>query len=171
MSFLLSEGFKVEKDLKKRLAYSPDSLKLIHGDFIDNLHNYYLSLMIKGAKVPTLANNSVDSTFGLWDKSTYDLINKVALGVNQKKQMVDQFLRTIYSLSKSGVIDRRRFDPKFQNVLTEVGTLPIEQSGFENLLPNVSKITKTVAVIAVLGISAYILHSVVSLKKMKRVMS
>ena len=168
MSFSLSEGFNVEKDLRNRLSYSPDSLKLIHGDFIDNLHNYYLSLMIKGAKVPTLTNNSVDSTFGLWDKATYDLIGKVASGVNQRKQIVDQFFRTMYALAKSGAIDRRRFDPKFQNVLTEVNILPIEQSGFENFLPNVSKITKTVAVIAVLGISAYILNSVVSLKKMKR---
>ena len=169
MSLSIVETYVLKNDLHDRLGAYPKYQDMIKGDVTDNIHNTYLSYIIKGSSVPVFQNNSIDDKMGIWTPATYALINKIASDTSLSKVIADQFLRSLYQLTRTGKIDKRKFDPNYDKVLSSVGVLPSEQgvvSTIQNsILPSVGKTAKVIAVIAVLGIGAFIFHDFTKIKK------
>ena len=169
MSLSFVESYVLKNDLNDRLLAYPKYQEMIKGDVTDNIHNTYLGYIIKGSQIPSFNNNSIDDKFGIWNAGTYQLINKIATDTSLSKVIIDQFLRSLYQLSRTGKIDKRKFDPNYDKVLLSVGTLPSEQgvmSTIQNsILPNAGKAAKVIAVIAVLGIGAFVFHDFTKIKK------
>lgn len=117
---------------------------------IDNLYLSYLSMMREGIKPPEYIDNQGDNSAVL-------ITPRIAQSTNINTQVVDSFLKSMYSLSKNGTIEFSKYDPvKIEREKKIQQSFDTEKNIFDKTFEAVGKGTNKLIILGIIGLTGYI---------------
>jgi hypothetical protein len=133
---------------------------------VKNLHREYTALQASGWKPanffeqPDSAGNG-----GIYDTQTLQLADRLQAKTNIELPVILEFLRAVFVLSRDGKIPFEKWNPqgfKMSTILQK--TFKTERSGILDAAKTGGNYMKIVLTIAAVGVSAYLLSQIKSLK-------